>query len=175
MSKLEQEHNKEGQAPFLLHLNWNGNMTRRDISPPYYVQMGQCNKEGLIPSCCIQMGNREGMPSPLRRNGNDTTRGLPLLDAPRWKHHSREGACPSLYQNGNMARRHTPPRHVRHHPVDFKLRGTYRFKKIPGLVKFFKPGSATPPSPPVGITYHKRLFPRKYITKKVILDINRHM
>jgi len=47
-----------------------------------------------------------------------------------------------------------------------KARGTYRLNKILGLVNFFKPGLATPPSPTVGITYHKRLFPRKIYYKK---------
>jgi len=46
----------------------------------------------------------------------------------------------------------------------FWPRGTYRLNKIPGSVNFFKPGH--PPSPPVGITYHKRLFPRKIYHKK---------
>jgi len=42
-------------------------------------------------------------------------------------------------------------------------RGTGKWKNIPGSVNYFKPGLAPPP--PVGITYYKRLFPRKIYSK----------
>jgi len=45
-------------------------------------------------------------------------------------------------------------------------RGTYTLKKIPGSVNFFKPSLATLPCPPVGIKYHKILFPRKIYSEK---------
>jgi len=62
------QHNKEGQAPSSLHLNWNGNTTRRGISPSCCVEMGQHDKEEQAPSSLLP-----------NWNGNTTRRGISLL------------------------------------------------------------------------------------------------
>ena len=64
--------------------NWNGNTTRRGISPPRRVKMGQRDEEGYIPPRHVETGTtrRGGVyPSWSRSNRNESTvrRGRTLL------------------------------------------------------------------------------------------------